>query len=469
MRSVLLAHLAAFAVLYAVGILYLFASLKWINGRAIGVTRALAAGGLVFLPTEALKIAAAVILYKRLRPAVAVVCAAGLLVVLFHAAPAQAQTAGGLAGIRSEIQILEAQLRAKEANEKTLLEQLENAERRIGLQKGLVTELQRELAKKQTAVKETGERLSEAIAQQAELKALVVRRIVSIYKHGKMAEWEAVASMRSFNQALVWIKYQQIILQNDKRNLRLLARKGAEVGARKNALELELSEQQKLLGEAKTETEKLEQSKATRGALLSQVRREKAPLIEQIHQKRIAYRQIEEWMAREEEQRQEEERRRLAEEKKRIEEARRSSVKVKPVKPDRPPPSAELSGRMNWPIRGSIVSRYGRHMDPQLRTWTENLGVEIEGDDGESVKAVAAGRVKRVDWLRGMGNLVFLDHGGFYTVYGHLERVTVAQGEDVPAGAEIGIVGDASGFYGSMLHFEVWKGKMHCNPETWLR
>jgi murein DD-endopeptidase MepM/ murein hydrolase activator NlpD len=108
-------------------------------------------------------------------------------------------------------------------------------------------------------------------------------------------------------------------------------------------------------------------------------------------------------------------------------------------------------------------------MDPELRIWTENFGIEIEAKEGEAVKSVAPAQVKRVEWRRGMGNMVFLDHGGFYTIYGHLERVAVAPGQEIPQGSEIGRIGDRGGFYGTTLHFEVWKGKNHYNPEKWLK
>jgi septal ring factor EnvC (AmiA/AmiB activator) len=108
-------------------------------------------------------------------------------------------------------------------------------------------------------------------------------------------------------------------------------------------------------------------------------------------------------------------------------------------------------------------------MDPQLKTWTENLGVEIETAENNTVCAVAGGQVRRVDWLRGMGNLVFLDHGGMYTIYGHLEEVYVNLGENVTAGKPLGKVGDRNSYYGSTLHFEVWKGRTAYDPEEWLK
>ena len=279
--------------------------------------------------------------------------------------------------------------------------------------------------------------------------------MVVMYKKGRMAEWEAFASMKSVNQALVWIKYQKMILKNDRRNLRDLAEKETAVHQQKTDLLNDLSEKQKLLEEVRSETVLLEENKRERKKLLAVVRKEKEPLMERLEQKRIAYQEIEAWIAHEEERRKAEEI-----------ERRKKPPAERPVPA---PQTVQFNEQIGWPVRGRIVSSYGRHLDPQLRTWTENLGIEIEAGENNPVYAAADGRVQRVDWLRGMGNLVFLDHGGVYTVYGHLEEVFVSLGDLVPAGKPIGKVGDHTGYYGSTLHFEVWKGKTSLNPEEWLK
>jgi murein DD-endopeptidase MepM/ murein hydrolase activator NlpD len=59
------------------------------------------------------------------------------------------------------------------------------------------------------------------------------------------------------------------------------------------------------------------------------------------------------------------------------------------------------------------------------------------------VFAALAGRVAlaATDW-GDMGNTVIVDHGaGAYTVYGHLDSVTVKQGDRVATGAQVGRVG----------------------------
>jgi len=66
---------------------------------------------------------------------------------------------------------------------------------------------------------------------------------------------------------------------------------------------------------------------------------------------------------------------------------------------------------------------------------------------------------------------VVLNHGdGYYTLYGHLSEILVAQGQEVQPGQPVGRVGDTgTSLRGTVLHFEVRKGGAALNPEDWLK
>ena len=53
------------------------------------------------------------------------------------------------------------------------------------------------------------------------------------------------------------------------------------------------------------------------------------------------------------------------------------------------------------------------------------------------------------------GNYVVIDHGGYFTLYGHLENVYVENGQQVKAGAVIGKGGNTGYSQGAHLHFEL--------------
>jgi len=84
------------------------------------------------------------------------------------------------------------------------------------------------------------------------------------------------------------------------------------------------------------------------------------------------------------------------------------------------------------------------------------------------VRAVTSG-VVRVEHPAWAGNLVRIDHGnGLETLYAHLSRVDVTDGQQVTAGQQIGAVGTEGNSTGPHLHFEVRLGGDPVNPMPFL-
>jgi hypothetical protein len=87
-------------------------------------------------------------------------------------------------------------------------------------------------------------------------------------------------------------------------------------------------------------------------------------------------------------------------------------------------------------------------------------GADYAAAEGAPVLAAADGTVAMVaDQFFG-GNAVFVDHGdGLVTMYMHLSRVSVAEGETVRRGKPVGSVGSTGRATGPHLHFGVrWHG-----------
>jgi murein DD-endopeptidase MepM/ murein hydrolase activator NlpD len=69
------------------------------------------------------------------------------------------------------------------------------------------------------------------------------------------------------------------------------------------------------------------------------------------------------------------------------------------------------------------------------------------------------------DFLRAWGNVVVIRHGYLEdgqvkfidSLYGHLDKILVAEGQTVSRGQVIGLVGNAHGIYAPHLHFEIHK------------
>ena len=132
-------------------------------------------------------------------------------------------------------------------------------------------------------------------------------------------------------------------------------------------------------------------------------------------------------------------------------------------------PFAGQMGRLVWPCEGEVISDYGVEQHPKFGTIIKNNGIDIMATAGASVRAVAAGTVSFAGPLSGFGNCVIVDHGGgYYTLYGRLESVSVGAGFEVKEGDGVGTVGETSAPEGPVMHFEIRQGRKALDPGLWL-
>lgn len=96
-------------------------------------------------------------------------------------------------------------------------------------------------------------------------------------------------------------------------------------------------------------------------------------------------------------------------------------------------------------------------------------GADYAAREGTPVVAANAGRVALVADFFFPGRLVALDHGlGLYTLYFHLERAAVSEGERVERGQTIGTVGATGRVTGPHLHFAAQVGPARVDPASLL-
>ncbi len=123
-------------------------------------------------------------------------------------------------------------------------------------------------------------------------------------------------------------------------------------------------------------------------------------------------------------------------------------------------PLRPFQGALPWPAEGVLTKRYGQ----QGRT-----GVELSLPEGEAVHAVHEGTVAYADQFSGYGNLVIVDHGDkSYSLYGHLDSLSVAKGERVDPSTTVGLAGrNPAG--NPALYFELRVDGKPVDPLQWLK
>lgn len=125
-----------------------------------------------------------------------------------------------------------------------------------------------------------------------------------------------------------------------------------------------------------------------------------------------------------------------------------------------------LKGRLKLPTRGELQGRFGRPREDGGVTWK---GLFIRADAGQTVKAVADGRVVYADWLRGFGNLLIVDHGGGYmSLYGNNDSLLKQVGERTQSGENVASVGSSGGALESGVYFELRHEGKPFDPMSWV-
>lgn len=128
---------------------------------------------------------------------------------------------------------------------------------------------------------------------------------------------------------------------------------------------------------------------------------------------------------------------------------------------------SSLKGKLRLPVRGELSLRFGT---PRNQGGGRSKGVFIRAGEGEPVRAVAAGRVVYAEWMRGLGNLLILDHGEtYFSVYGNNESLLKQTGDPVAAGEPVATVGASGGNEQTGLYFELRHLGVAFDPLVWVR
>lgn len=127
--------------------------------------------------------------------------------------------------------------------------------------------------------------------------------------------------------------------------------------------------------------------------------------------------------------------------------------------------TAPIGIKFTWPAPGPVIRGY----TPTGRK-NAHTGIDLGGDMGSAVRAVAAGRVVYAGFEpRKFGNLVVIDHGkGWHSAYAKLQKVTVKKGDRARAGERVGLLGNTGETTRTELHFEVRRYNLPVDPELLL-
>ena len=131
-------------------------------------------------------------------------------------------------------------------------------------------------------------------------------------------------------------------------------------------------------------------------------------------------------------------------------------------------------GKFIAPNQGRTSSPYGvkRYYNGKFATNYYHRGLDYAGGYGSAVVAPAAGKVVLVGYekkgFRVHGNVVGVDHGqGLVSIFIHLSKITVEEGQMLAAGDRIGAIGSTGSSTGPHLHWGLYVNGVAVDPVQW--
>jgi murein DD-endopeptidase MepM/ murein hydrolase activator NlpD len=137
-------------------------------------------------------------------------------------------------------------------------------------------------------------------------------------------------------------------------------------------------------------------------------------------------------------------------------------------------PEKFWNGKLIRPNNGPTTSGYGirRYYNGVFAKDYYHRGVDYAGDYGSAILAPAAGRIMLIgresQGFKVHGNCVGIDHGqGLTSIFLHLSRIDVKQGDFVQAGQKIGALGETGAATGPHLHWGLYVHGLSVDPQPW--
>ena len=378
-----------------------------------------------------------------------------------------------LKSIQQDIATQERAVRQQQQQRSTLLAQLQAQEKAIAEASRKLRDTQNTLADLNRQIDTMNASLAKLQKQQASQERNLAAQLDASFRQGQHTGIQLILSGEESQRGQRLQAYFGYLNAARQETIEGLKQTKAEVATQKESLESKQTEQQTLLYEQQAQQTQLESARNERKKTLSTLESSLQQDQQKLSEMRQNQSRLQGQIARAEaaaKARAEKEAREAEQVKTRQKEATSKGSTYKPTESERSLISrtgglGAPRGQAFWPVRGSILHRYGEQLQGELR-WK---GIVIAAGEGTEVKAIADGRVILADWLQGYGLVVVVEHGkGDMSLYGYNQSALVNVGTQVRAGQAIALVGNSGGQGRPSLYFEIRRQGQAVNPQPWL-
>ena len=335
---------------------------------------------------------------------------------------------------------IENELSTNRKNQRAMQNEIQILDSDIEITEQRLQQVQQQLAEAEEAVRIAEQELEQAEKELAHREELRNRRVRAIYEFGTVSYLEVLFESTSFADFLSRYDQLQFIIQEDVQLLKLAQEKREEVEDRKEQLEWKREQVVALKREVEATKELLVAQKSQKQVQLASLQQVEASLTEDLEAMEETLRETD---------------RLIDELTKKYQDAIRRTGNIV----------------LRYPLAKQvpISSAFGHRFHPVLKTYKLHTGTDFAAGYGSKVYAAESGTVILAGWNGGYGNTVIIAHGkNVVTLYAHMSKIHVSQGQQVDRGAVIGEVGSTGLSTGPHLHFEVRFDNQPKNPLDYI-
>lgn len=358
------------------------------------------------------------------------------------------QKSGVLDSIKTELENGRLRLKELQNEEGNYLARLEQVEKNIEGARAYLHVLSSQIDTVQGVINGLGDSLKIAQQKLDNRQEIMKTRLRRAYMAGNSHTLFVILTSKSPLDLLNRVRYLEELNKYDRSLIRDIDNFKTEIGEKKVYHQKELENLSLLKSEKEQEQQAFIDEQKTRKTMLDDVRNQKenyALMISELEESQRELNMVIELL-----------------EKKR-KKAREDIERKKEIDFEK------RLGKLPWPVDGTVVTKFGKVVHPVYKTVIMSNGIDIEAQKGQGVKCIAPGSVIHTGWMRGLGQLVIVDHsGGYISVYSHLQDIFVSQDEQIEYGRVLGHVGETGSLGGAKLHFEIRKMAQALDPLKWL-
>ena len=350
--------------------------------------------------------------------------------------------------IDREIEASEAKIRKFTQKEADIISTLNQVDLALNKSRKQITSLGREIAALDEKIADTARASEELIQKIKANEQYMAKRMVALYKLNWLGKFQLMASATSLNELLQRKTAIARILAYDEKVMSQIMDNRRSLEIIRSQLHAQRDEKRQRAEQYQQEINRMAAERTKRSKLLAYVRKEMSAQQATVESLKQAALELDEKI-------------------------QNLGVGVTGTAADEyfeDKPFQAYKGLLKMPVKGKIVSLFGKFKNTRYDVLNFRSGIEIQTERGEPIQAVYRGKILYADWFKGYGNMIIIDHGNsYYTVYAHIEEVFKTTGDVVESGEVMATVGDTGSMTGPKLYFEVRHHGKPLDPMQWLK